>query len=255
MMVKKSCKKLSKMRSSQNNQFNARFKNIVIKPIKKRPIVFMILILFCWRVIAPAGRNFDGYCTDIGRYLTDNERIEIAIRDYVLDGHSRAVFSHTVKDDGSGGDYMKIEKSEKVLLSEQSFNKTFKGGYVKEYLKLVSKNYQTFEEFLEDNPNCCRVRHLFRGSSAFQSGDFISNLGFFLNRISGYNSGIAVMIKYSGKYISESGKEIIVDTRFLKVQSNCAKNRDKYNEYLPSGINTNIGNIYVGDWSDKLWDY
>ena len=243
------------MRSQKNNQFKISFKNIVIKPIKKRPIVFIILILFCWRVIIPAGRNYDGYCTDIGRYLTDKERVEIAIRDYVIYSHEGAVFSRKIKDDGSLSDYMKREKLEKVSPSKQPFNETFKGGYVKEYLKLVSKNYQTFEEFLEDNPNCCRVRHLFRGSSAFQSGDFISNLGFLLNRVFGYNSGIAVMMKYSSKYISESGEEVIVDIRLLKVQSNCAKNHDKYNEYLPSGTNMNIGNIYIGDWSSKLWYY
>lgn len=115
--------------------------------------------------------NYSGYCFDERRYLSDAEKINLAVR-------------------GVMGTYLSgIQYEEKVNARREAANNS-----KKHYIP-----YRNIEEFFSLNPNCCKV------TKEFHDRDGEVKVGFF-DRITGSISDY-VVVKYFSRYLDDQGIE------------------------------------------------
>jgi hypothetical protein len=122
------------------------------------------------------GLNYSGFCFEKMRYLSKEEKI-------------RAVFK------------MQNNRSSSLLRFVDNANP-------KEYIR-----YNSFEEFIAENPDCCHVN---------PGGPYEPSPTPFLSRILfGYDSGDVVVINFKVRYIGETGNRGSEEVQFENQVSNC----------------------------------
>lgn len=86
-----------------------------------------------------------------------------------------------------------------------------------EFKVLERKNrYANFDEFLEKHPNCCEID---------PGGPYDMGKPFFINRITGYDSGTVISFKFNEEYIEPDGNVITQEIKILDSLQNCGESR------------------------------
>ena len=86
-----------------------------------------------------------------------------------------------------------------------------------EFKVLERKNrYANFDEFLEKHPNCCEID---------PGGPYDMGAPFFINRITGYDSGTVISLKFNEEYIELDGNIITHEVQILDSLQNCGESR------------------------------
>ena len=86
-----------------------------------------------------------------------------------------------------------------------------------EFKVLERKNrYANFDEFLEKHPNCCEID---------PGGPYDMGSPFFINRITGYDSGTVISFKFNEEYIEPDGNIITQEIHILDSLQNCGESR------------------------------
>ena len=86
-----------------------------------------------------------------------------------------------------------------------------------EFKVLERKNrYANFDEFLKKHPNCCEVD---------PGGPYNMGAPFFINRITGYDSGTVISFKFNEEYIEPDGNIITQEIHILDSLQNCGESR------------------------------
>ena len=86
-----------------------------------------------------------------------------------------------------------------------------------EFKVLERKNrYANFDEFLAKHPNCCEVD---------PGGPYDMGAPFFINRITGYDSGSVISFKFDEEYIEKDGKIVIKKVDIVDRLQNCGESR------------------------------
>ena len=72
--------------------------------------------------------------------------------------------------------------------------------------------YDNFEEFIQKNPNCCQVN---------PGGGYDLPPANFLDRITGYNSGDAIVLNFEVRYLDDKGNQKSKIIKFENAPQNC----------------------------------
>lgn len=85
------------------------------------------------------------------------------------------------------------------------------------YKVLERKNrYVNFDEFLEKHPNCCEID---------PGGPYDMGAPFFINRITGYDSGTVIRFKFDEEFIAPDGNVFTEEVQILDRLQNCGESR------------------------------
>lgn len=161
------------------------------KQLVKHTILILLsfgLVVFLIMAILPAVRNYNGYCAKEGRYLSDEERINIEVST-IIEHQSQAPW-----------DTIEIQDNEQKT----------------HYYKRLK--YASVQELKEKNPDCCKVD---------PGGPYELSEPTFLNRITGYNSGKVIEVKYLVRYLDQTNVERSKLVTSQSFQTNCGE----YSEY------------------------
>lgn len=86
-----------------------------------------------------------------------------------------------------------------------------------EFKVLERKNrYASFDEFLAKHPNCCHID---------PGGPYDMGAPFFIDRITGYDSGTVISFKFNEEYIEPNGNIITQEIQVLDRLQNCGESR------------------------------
>ncbi len=86
-----------------------------------------------------------------------------------------------------------------------------------EYKILERKNrYASFDEFLVKHPDCCEIN---------PGGPYEMDRPNFIDRITGYNSGSIIRLKFNEEFIDEDGKIITKELEIVDSLQNCGESR------------------------------
>ncbi|MBE9046432.1 hypothetical protein IQ255_18810 [Pleurocapsales cyanobacterium LEGE 10410] len=86
-----------------------------------------------------------------------------------------------------------------------------------EFKVLERKNrYANFDEFLAKHPNCCEVD---------PGGPYDMGAPFFINRITGYDSGSVISFKFNEEYIEPDSKIVTQEIEIVDSLKNCGESR------------------------------
>ena len=84
-----------------------------------------------------------------------------------------------------------------------------------EYKVLERKNkYANFDEFLAKHPNCCEVD---------PGGPYDMGASFFIDRITGYDSGSVIRFRFHEEFIDPDGNVLIKEVQVLDRLQNCGE--------------------------------
>jgi hypothetical protein len=140
------------------------------------PTLFLVTFL---------GLNYSGFCFEKMRYLSKEEKI-------------RAVF----KMQNNRSDLLTF-----VLPLETNYKYNENNKYIR---------YNSFEEFLAENPDCCHVN---------PGGPYGVPPSSFWDRIFGYDSGDVIVIDFKVRYLDEKGNRGFEEVQFENFLTNCGKVR------------------------------
>lgn len=129
--------------------------------------------------------NYTGYCHAAGKFLTDDEKIRMAVAD-VLKTYPPAVIRTPVVTDG-------------LQFTRRPANPIY---------------YRDVDDFLRRNPNCCHVSLSDEGSESYEPG--------YLWRIVGATSGF-VIVNYLVRYLDEDSTPQSKKIKATIPISNCGK--------------------------------
>lgn len=129
--------------------------------------------------------NYLGYCLEAGRYLTDEEKIRMAVTD-VLKRYPPAV-------------YPALVGTEKLRIGRPPVSPI---------------HYLDVDDFLRLNPTCCSVSFMYRGSESIELR--------FLWRVAGAPSSF-VNINYLVRYLNENNDPQSEKAKTIVPISNCGK--------------------------------
>jgi hypothetical protein len=151
--------------------------------------LFIAVLLIAGMLYLPkAILLYSGYCWEEGRYLTNQEKIDIAVKEVINQQSRRWSYDYTVNEAG-GKVYLRNEKRE-----------TFR--------------YSNLKEFYALNQNCCDFLDI------YLSGETYINIPF-IERISGHlNTSIRVFYIY---YYDEKNNNIPIYEETCFALSNCGK--------------------------------
>lgn len=76
--------------------------------------------------------------------------------------------------------------------------------------------YANFDEFLAKHPNCCEID---------PGGPYDMGKPFFINRITGYDSGTVIRLKFNEDFIDPDGNTITEEIQVLDSLQNCGESR------------------------------
>jgi hypothetical protein len=124
------------------------------------------------------GLNYSGFCFAKMRYLTNDEKIRI-------------VFDYQ-----NNREEIPIETERKGT----------------QYYSQIP--YNTFEEFIVNNPDCCQVN---------PGGGYDLPPPDFLDRITGYNAGDAIVLNYKIRYLDDNGRPRSTTMKLESALQNCGK--------------------------------
>lgn len=86
-----------------------------------------------------------------------------------------------------------------------------------EFKVLERKNrYASFDEFLAKHPNCCHID---------PGGPYDMGTPFFIDRITGYDSGTVISFNFNEEYIEPNGNIITQEIQVLDRLQNCGESR------------------------------
>ncbi|NEP80188.1 MAG: hypothetical protein F6K39_19685 [Okeania sp. SIO3B3] len=135
-------------------------------------VLFALFLLY-------AGLNVSGFCFAKIRYLSDEDKFR--------------------------QEFERLNWPGKVFLKDRQ-NKE-KGGQRYEKIK-----YESFEQYMESNPNCCAMRS---SSGSTSPWDW--------KRITGVHGGEVTVMNYTIYYLDENGKRRSQKMIFETVQGNCGE--------------------------------
>jgi hypothetical protein len=137
-----------------------------------------IVIILAILILVPLSLNYVGVCLPKGRILSDREKIRIAAEYF---NNQPAVGKRTPDRGRVSYDYIP---------------------------------YSSTEEFLQNNPNCCRVIFEPKGYK-----DILRPITFWDRASGAYRGGVEVI--YNAKYVDESGKKASFQNRMYVEMGNC----------------------------------
>ena len=137
-----------------------------------------ILVILLFSLVTFFSLNYSGFCFDQMRYLSNEEKI-------------RLVFEH--QNDGT------------TIRIVDANNRMHK------YEKI---RYSNFEEFVQENPNCCRIN---------PGGSYDIPPDRFSERITGFNSGDLIVLNFKIRYWDEKGNQHSKTVESLNRLRNCGK--------------------------------
>ncbi len=76
--------------------------------------------------------------------------------------------------------------------------------------------YESFEQFMEMNPNCCAID---------PGGPYEVGHSYFFDRITGYDSGRVLVSTFALRYLDENGEQKSQEITTEYVLQNCGKRR------------------------------
>lgn len=161
----------------------------------KRILKYTVLIALCL-LVGRMGLNYTGYCYEQGRYLTDQEKIDIAVIDLL-----------------------------------KNFPANPRGPQVppwspRYFLPRDATRAQSIEDFYAMHPNCCEVTDQARFD--FLQSEFIASPGQkvpLMMRLTGMVSSY-VLIRYKLHYLDEDGEEKLWKNDYSYTAiSNCGTTR------------------------------
>ncbi len=86
-----------------------------------------------------------------------------------------------------------------------------------EYKVLERKNkYASFDEFLAKHPDCCQIN---------PEGGYNTDPPDFVNRITGYDSGTRIRLKFNEEYIDPDGNILTKKVEIVDRLQNCGESR------------------------------
>lgn len=130
--------------------------------------------------------NFSGYCLEEERYLSDEEKIQIAVRREIASYPPVLVRRQSAEEEGVLRNFIVYERPDNPIY------------------------YDDIEEFYKINPNCCEVTS--SGKDGHPRGIW--------NRLSG-NTSDFVHVKYLVRYLAADGAEISHEYETFPAISNC----------------------------------
>lgn len=129
-----------------------------------------------------AGLNYSGFCFAKMRYLSDEDKF----KKY----------------------FFEIVQRDTILINEGQNYKRIK--------------YESFEEFMESNPDCCAM---VPSPGAYKTANFWP-------RITGFHSGEVTVMNYTIYYLDENGEQRSLESKMKVIQQNCGQRW--YTMELPS---------------------
>ncbi len=159
-------------------------------------IYFAVPLAVAW---LHASLNYSGFCFRKMRYLSDREKFRIVFE--------ALNFKDTVRIQAIDKDNMRFSK----------------------YYELVK--YESFEEFMEANPDCCAI---VPGKS--RNTPWESRLSYFWDRVTGYNSGEVIVMNFTFHYLDENGEQRAQEATIKSVLKNCGNLRRRLRTFPIDGL-------------------
>jgi hypothetical protein len=131
-------------------------------------------------IVGCASLNYSGFCFDKNRYLSDEEIFRMQ--------------------------FDSLSKQKTVPIKTKD-----KGTQRYEQVK-----YESFEQFMEMNPNCCAID---------PGGPYEVGHSYFFDRITGYDSGRVLVSTFALRYLDENGEQKSQEITTEYVLQNCGKRR------------------------------
>ena len=150
------------------------------------------------------GLNYFGFCFDRMRFLSDEEKVKLAINnvltEYPSKGFSEKFYRTLPKSDQDNDLYL--------------YGNGSSGGVPKHPIA-----YMSLEEFVSLNPNCCQVTQDYH---AKYKDDLGGDSTTFWSRVTGRKTSV-VVVQYSLLYRDKAGKMQSKGMEFYSGMTNCGK--------------------------------
>jgi hypothetical protein len=143
-------------------------------------LVLGVLVKALPNLIYDGIMNYQGYCFEKNRYLTFDDKIK-----YVFN-----VINH--------------------------YDKVYIDNKPTQFKPIP---YNSYEEFLRENPGCCSITPMDRFINPVR--DLILPSGDFIYRITGIHSGEVVTVNYRLNYFGRDGKLAFEEGKSIRVLTNC----------------------------------
>ena len=163
----------------------------------KRFIKYTALLLFGLFTLYGSGRmglNYTGYCMEQQRYLTDQEKITIAVND-LLRSYPPVV------------DIYKEIDGVRIVTDRN--------------IPINPIQYESTNEFFEINKNCCQVRDYGKGDFGGEDAEQTSPISLF-SKLTG-NISSHIHINYQVRYVGTDNEVVVINSRTAPAITNCGK--------------------------------